>query len=70
MIMYIIIITKNDYFKSRNAIITIKVFIKCRILSIEAILSAYRHTHRHTHTEAHTHTHTHTHIHTQRLPHK
>ena len=54
----------------------IKVFIKCKILSIETILSACSHTrtHIHTHTRMHTHTrtharthastHTHTHMHT------
>ena len=32
----------------------IKVFIKCKILSVETILSAYTHTHTHTYTHLHT----------------
>ena len=51
----------------------IEVFIKCRILSIETVLSTHTHTrmHAHTHTRtharthAHTHTYTHRHLHTQ-----
>ena len=53
-------------------IIIIKVFLRCKIVSLETVLSAraHAHTHTHTHTRAHTHTgararaHTHTHTHT------
>ena len=61
--------------------IIIKVFVKCKILSTETILSAYMRTnthtdthtymqahtcrHTHAHTRTHTRTHTHTHTHTQ-----
>ena len=37
-------------------LITIKVFIKCKILSIETVLSAYRHTSTHTGISTHKHT--------------
>ena len=47
---------KDGYCKNRYLpfifIITIKVFIKCKILSIETILSEYTHTNRHLHTRA------------------
>ena len=39
--------------KKKNA------FVKCKILSIETILSAYTRMHTHTHACTHTHTHTH-----------
>ena len=43
--------------------IIIKVFVKCKILSTESILSTYTYTYAHTHTHTHTHTHAHTHMH-------
>ena len=36
-----------------SIIIIIKVFIKCKTLSVETILSVYMHAHRHTHTHTH-----------------
>ena len=42
-------------------ILIIKVFMKCKILSVETILSACMHAHMHAHTHARTRTHTHTH---------
>ena len=40
-----------------TTIIIIKVFLKCKLLSLETILSAHTHTHTHTHKGTHTHKH-------------
>ena len=46
--------TDTPHVDSTNLIVIIKVFIKCKILPVETILSTYMCTH--THTLTHTHT--------------
>ena len=48
-----------------GVLIIIQVFLKCKMLSLETVLSACACTHAHTHTHTHTHTHAQRHPHTQ-----